>query len=48
MGKNGDKKNTKSPNDRYFSKNGVYCNDLMLKMVFIVIILKVKKYEKDT
>ena len=42
MGKNGNKKNTKSPNDRDFSKNGVYCNYLMLKTVFIVMILKIK------
>ena len=46
MKKNGNKKNTKFPNDRYFVKNGVYCNDLMQKTVFIVMILKIKQYEK--
>ena len=46
MGNNGNKKKTKSPNDRYFAKNGVYCNDLMLNMVFIVMVLKTKQYEK--
>ena len=48
MGKNGNKKNTKSTNDRDFSKNGVYCNDLMLNTVFIVIVLNIKQYKKDT
>ena len=42
MGKNGNKKKTKSTNDRDFAKNGVDCNDLMLKTVFIVMILKIK------
>ena len=42
MGKNGNKKKTKSPNDRFLAKNGVCCNDLMLKTVFIVLILKIK------
>ena len=42
MGKNGNKKNTKSANDRDFAKNDVYCNDLMLKTVFIIMILKIK------
>ena len=48
MGKNGNKKKTKSTNDRYFVKNCVYCNDSMLKTVFIVMILKIKYYKKDT
>ena len=43
MGKNGNKKNMKSTNERNFAKNGVYSNDLMLKTVFIAIILKIKK-----
>ena len=49
MGKNGNgnKKKTKSTNDRYLAKNGVYCNDLMLKTVVIIIILKIKQHEKD-
>ena len=37
----------KSTNDRDFSKNGFYCNDLMLKTVFIVMILKIKQYKQD-
>ena len=48
MGKNGYKKKTKSTNERDFAKKGVYCNDLMLKTVFIVVVLKIKQYEKDT
>ena len=47
MGKNGYKKKTKSTNERDFAKKGVYCNDLMLKAVFIVMILKIKQNEKD-
>ena len=48
MGKNGNKKDTNSPNAIDFSKNGVYCNDLMLKTAFTVMILKIKQYEKYT
>ena len=48
MGNNGNKKKTKSTNDRDFAKNGVYCNNLMLKTVFTVMIIKIKEYEKDT
>ena len=48
MGKNGYKKKTKSPNDRDYAKNCVCYNDLMLKTVFIVMILKIKQYEKYT
>ena len=48
MGNNGNKKKTKSTNDRDFAKNCVYCNDLMLKTVFIVMILKIKQYKEDT
>ena len=48
MRKNGNKKKTKSTNERDFAKKGVYCNDLMLKTVFIVVVLKIKQYEKDT
>ena len=34
--------------DWFKAKNGVYCNDLMLKMVWFVMILKIKQYGKDT
>ena len=47
MGKNGNKIETKSTNDRDSAKNGVYCNALMLKTAFIIMILKIKQYEKD-
>ena len=46
MGKIGNKKKTKSPHDRDFSKKGVYCKNLMLKTVFIVIILKITSTKK--
>ena len=46
MGKNGNKKNTNSTNDRDFSKNGVYCNGLMLKTVFVVMILMLNSSKK--
>ena len=42
MGKNENKKKTKSLNDKDFSKNDVYCNYFMLKTVFIVVVLKIK------
>ena len=48
MGKNGNKKKTKSTNYRDFSKKFVYYNDLMFKTVFIVMILKIKQYGKYT
>ena len=48
MGKNGNKKKMKSTNDRDLAKNCVYCNDLMLRTVFIIMILKIKQFEKDT
>ena len=48
MGKNENKKKTKSLNDKDFSKNDVYCNYFMLKTVFIVVVLKIKQYKKDT
>ena len=41
-GKNENKKKRKSTNNRDFAKNCVYSNDLMLKTVFIVMVLKVK------
>ena len=43
MGGNGNKEKTKSTNDRDFAKNCVYCIDLMLKTMFIVMILKIKQ-----
>ena len=46
MRNNGDKKKMKSTNDRDSSKNCVYCNDLMLKTVFIVMILKINSMKK--
>ena len=48
MGKNENKKKKRSTNEIDLSKNGVYCNDLMLKTVFIIIILNIKKYKKYT
>ena len=48
MGKNDNKKKTKSLNHKDFSKNDVYCNYFMLKTVFIVVVLKIKQYKKDT
>ena len=47
-GEEWNKKKTKSTNDRDFAKNCVYCNDLILKTVFIVMILKITQYGKDT
>ena len=29
------------------AKNGINCDDLMLKTVLIIIVLKIKQYEKD-
>ena len=46
MGKNGNKKKTKSTNDRDLAKNGVYGNDLMLKTVFIIMILKINSAKR--
>ena len=45
MGKNENKRNNRSTNEIDLSKNGVYCNGLMLKTVFIIIILNIKKYK---
>ena len=43
MGKNWNMKKMKSTNDRDLAKNGVYCNDLMLKTVFIILAVR-KRY----
>ena len=45
MGKNGNKKNKKSTNEKYLAKSGVYCNQLMLITMFIIIVLKIKQYK---
>ena len=45
MGNNGNKKKKNSTNEIDLAKNGVYCNDLMLKTMFIKIVLKIKQYK---